>query len=208
MYYCGWLLLILHVAPWFSAGGFSVLATLTSLYRRILPAVWGYRLVYIHYIYVNNSHKSASQSPLPAIDLFRLLGPHKNHNLEFSPLKDSSKSRLSSSQKSRMHFYCHCCCCSDWCIYLYILFLLLCYALLFAFSLPHFLLANVVSCAKRGVNTKLLTGNLWQLYDYLLSDLDWEAAAIELVKREKRLLRLIVCPDWTPCIVLSKGESN
>lgn len=165
--------------------------------------------IYIHYIYVNNSHKSASQSPLPAIDLFRLLGPHKNHNLEFSPLKDSSKSRLSSSsQKSRMHFYCHCCCCSDWCIYLYILFLLLCYALLFAFSLPHFLLANVVSCAKRGVNTKLLTGNLWQLYDYLLSDLDWEAAAIELVKREKRLLRLIVCPDWTPCIVLSKGESN
>lgn len=39
---------------------------------------------------------------------------------------------------------------------IYILFLLLCYALLFAFSLPHFLLANVVSCAKREVNTKLV----------------------------------------------------
>lgn len=135
MYYCSWLLLILHVAPWFSAGGFSVLATLTSLYRRILPAVWGYRFIYIHYIYVNNSHKSASQSPLPAIDLFRLLGPHKNRNLEFSPLKDSSKSRLSSSssQKSRMHFYCHCCC-SDWYIVYIVFAALLCIVICIFFA--------------------------------------------------------------------------
>lgn len=32
---------------------------------------------------------------------------------------------------------------------------------------------------------KVVEGELWQLYDYLLSDLDWEAAAIELEKREK-----------------------
>lgn len=90
--------------------------------------------IYIHYIYVNNSHKSASQSPLPAIDLFRLLGPHKNRNLEFSPLKDSSKSRLSSSsQKSRMHFYCHCCC-SDWYIVYIVFAALLCIVICIFFA--------------------------------------------------------------------------
>lgn len=148
--------------------------------------------IYIHYIYVNNSHKSASQSPLPAIDLFRLLGPHKNRNLEFSPLKDSSKSRLSSSsQKSRMHFYCHCCC-SDWYIVYIVFAALLCIVICIFFAPLPFGQRRVV--CETWSEYKIVEGELWQLYDYLLSDLDWEAAAIELEKREKAAQ--VDCLPW------------